>query len=224
MRLFEHTENGVIVCQSKLEFVKQELKDFLDGISVEKQLNEQRKKPLPIEFNVRVYHRLETILLKAERPIPNSEALNISADEFYEMYNQYCELCCWIEDTTFISYYKSKPEFCNFCGITTEAFENIRTNGDIYQVQALNDIDVRIANSIVMAAESAEIKGKPAEFRLTAKNGIGHRIQTTTNKEIIPVIPITANSFIPEIELQNQLAQMPEPEKPKRLKGKSEED
>lgn len=217
MRLFEHTENGVIICQSKLDYIKQELKDFLDGISVEKQLNEQRKKPLPIEFNVRVYHRLETILLKAERPIANSEALNISADEFYEYYNAYCDLCCWIEEQCMISYYKSKPEFCNFVAITTEAFENIRTNGDIYQVQALNDIDVRIANSIVMAAESAEIKGKPAEFRLTAKSGIGHKIQTTTNKEVAVVVPITENSFTPLAELQP-------PVMPKRLKGKGEED
>lgn len=221
MRLFE-TNNGEFI--PKLDYIKQELKDFLDGISVEKQLNEQRKKPLPIEFNVRVYHRLETILLKAERPIPNSEALNISPDDFYTYYNDYCDLCCWIEDTTFISYYKSKPEFCNYMAITTDAFEEIRTNGTIPQRQALNDIDTRIANSVLMGSENGEINTKSAELRLRSKSGVGHKMQTTGAKEIALVAPIGINDFSPVEDLESQIARMPAPEKPKRLKGKVDDD
>lgn len=202
MRLFEQEgENGIVIYISKLDFIKKELEDFLQGIYFEKQTNDTRKKPLQIEWNVRIYHRLETVLLKAERPIPNNDALNISAEEFYDYYNQYCDLCCWIEDECFISYYKSKPEFCNYCGITTEAFENIRTNGDYHQIEALNDIDTRIANSVLMGSENGEIKAKSAEFRLTAKSGVGHRIQTTGAKETAVVIPITENSFTPLSEL-----------------------
>lgn len=220
MRYFEITDkNGNITAVSKLEYIQSEIKDFLSALLKEKETNDMRKKPLPIEWNTRIYNRLETIMLKAERPMANSEALDISANEFYNLYNEYCDLCCWIEDKLFISYYKTKPEFCSYCAITTEAFEEIRTNGKADLREALNDINIRIANSVLMSAENAEIKAKPSELRLTAKGGLGHKVQTVNNKEPIPAILITEHSFPPI-----QIPKMPPAEKPKRLKGKKGED
>ena len=215
MKMFEKTDDkGMVLYISKLDYIKEEMNDFMLALYSEKRENGERKKPLPIEWNTRIYNRLETVLLKAERPIPNGEALDITAEQFYQYYNEYCDLCCWIEDCLSISYYKNKPEFCAYCAITGEAFENIRLNGDYHQVEALNDIDTRIANSIVMAAENAEVKAKPAEFRLTAKSSIGHRIQTTTAKEPVVVVPITENSFAPLAEIAP-----PKMPKQKQLKG-----
>lgn len=220
MRYFEITDkNGNITAVSKLEYIKSEMQDFLSKLFDEKQTNDMRKKPLPIEWNTRIYNRLETVLLKVERPMPNSEALQIGVDEFYNLYNEYCDLCCWIEDKLFISYYKTKPEFCAYCAITTEAFEEIKTNGKPDLREALNDIDTRIANSILISAENAEIKAKPSELRLTAKGGLGHKVQTVNNKEPIPAILITENSFPPI-----QITKMPPAEKPKMIKGKKGEE
>lgn len=220
MKYFEITDtNGNITAVSKLEYIQSEMKELLQCLGVEKQTNDMRKKPLPIEWNTRIYNRLETIMLKAERPMANSEALDISANEFYNLYNEYCDLCCWIEDKLFISYYKTKPEFCSYCAITTEAFEEIRTNGKPDLKEALNDINIRIANSVLMSAENAEIKAKPSELRLTAKGGLGHKVQTVNNKEPIPAVLITEHSFAPI-----QITKMPKAEKPKQLKGKKDND
>jgi hypothetical protein len=218
MKYFEQTDdNGQSKAISKLEFVKNEMSEYISSIIVEKQTNDMRKKPLSIQWNTRIYNKLESVLLKAERPIPNGDALLITAEQFYEYYNEYCDLCCWIEDRLFISYNKTKPEFCAYCAITSEAFENIKINGDYHQTEALNDIDTRIANSILMSAEKSELKSVPAEFRLTAKSGLGHKIQTTNNKEPVVVLPVTENSFTPLSEL------MP-PKMPKQIKGKTDEE
>lgn len=215
-KYFDIIEKEENITVSKIEYIQKEMGNFLSCLEYEKQKNDMRNKPLPIDFNTRIYNKLETVMLKAERPMPNSEALNLTADNFYQFYNEYCDLCCYIETKMSISYCKNKPEFCNYCAITTEAFENIKTNGDYHQIEALNDIDTRIANSIVISAENAEIKAKPAEFRLTAKSGIGHRIQTTTAKEQTVVIPISENSFTP-------LSELAPPKMPKQLKGKKGE-
>lgn len=217
MRLFEHTENGVIVCQSKLDYIKQELKDFLDGISVEKQTNEMRKKPLQIEWNTRIYNMVELVLRKAETPMPNNEALQLTKDDFNQLYDEYCELVCYIESTVGISYHKEKAEFCRYCAITPQAFEEIKANGDIYQRETLISIDDNIGANLLVTAGNGAIKAKPTELQLTSKSSFGHRMQTTGAKEVAVVVPITENSFTPLAELQP-------PVMPKRLKGKSEED
>lgn len=204
---------------SKLEYIENEMSDFLDKLAVEKQENEMRKKPLPIEFNTRIYNKLELVMLKAESPMSNNEALCISASEFYDLYNEYCELCCWIESKVGIPYYKNKPEFCNYCAITTEAFDTIKTTGgkiDGHQMEAVNDIDTRIANSILVSAENAEIKSKMAEFRLGAKNGLGHRIQTVNNHEPVMVLPIRETDFSP-------ISEIAPPKMPKQIANKKGE-
>lgn len=195
---------------NKLQAVQAEMQEFLENLARQKQENEERKKPLKIEWYPRIYNKLESVLLKLERPMTNDNALKVmSADKLYECYDMYCDLCCWIESIVGISYYKSKPEFCSFAGITTEAFSNYATKGDYRQREAIDDIDTRIANSVQMAAENSEIKSTSAEFRLTAKNGMGHKIQTTTAHEPVAVIPITPNSFTPVAEILSGVAQMP---------------
>lgn len=195
---------------NKLQAVQAEMQEFLENLARQKQENEERKKPLKIEWYPRIYNKLESVLLKLERPMTNDNALKVmSADKLYECYDMYCDLCCWIESIVGISYYKSKPEFCSFAGITTTAFANYVTDGDPHQREAIDDIDTRIANSVQMAAENSEIKSTSAEFRLTAKNGMGHKIQTTTAHEFIPVPPVTPNSFTPVAEIMSGVAQMP---------------
>ncbi len=181
----------------KLEAVKEEMQEFINKIKRAQELNELREKPRKIKWNTRIYSRLECVLLKLQRPMSHSEALALTADELYEMYDSYSELCCWIEEETDIAYYKVKPEFCNFAAITADSFERLKTEGDPAQREAVNDIDIRIANSVLVTAESGEIRGKQAEFRLTAKSSLGHRIQTTTAHEQAIVIPISSKSFTP---------------------------
>lgn len=208
---YEH-KDGTIERLNKLQAVQAEMQEFLEDLAEQKAVNELRKKPLKIEWYPRIYNKLESVLLKLERPMTNNNALKvISADKLYECYDMYCDLCCWIESIVGISYYKSKPEFCSFCGITTTAFANYVTDGDPHQREAVDDIDTRIANSIQMASENSEIKSTSAEFRLTAKNGMGHKIQTTTAHEPVAVIPITKNSFKKVDEYLSYVAVMPEP-------------
>lgn len=218
MKLFEQTnKDGSITAVSKLEYIKSELEEFLNTLSFKNQTNDMRKKPLSIDFNTRIYNKLETVLLKAERPMPNSEALNITADEFYNCYVEYCDLICWIEEKTTISYHKDKAEFCRYCAITPNAFEQIRIHGDIYQIEMLNSIDDNIGANLLITAQNNGIKTKPTELQLTSKSNYGHKMQTTTAKETAVVIPISENSFTP-------LSELAPPKMPKQLKGKKKDD
>lgn len=181
----------------KFEAVKEEMQEFIDKIKRAQTLNELREKPRKIKWNTRIYSRLECVLLKLQRPMLHSEAIALTADELYEMYDSYSELCCWIEEETDIAYYKVKPEFCNFAAITTDSFERLKTEGDPSQREAVNDIDIRIANSVLVTAESGEIRGKSAEFRLTADSGLGHKTKTVNQHAPAIVIPVTNKNFTP---------------------------
>lgn len=186
---------------SKLEAVQENMEEFIAKIVQAQEINERRLKPLKIEWNTRIYSRIECVLLKLQRPMLHAQALELSAEELYEIYDSYSELCCWIEEETNISYYKSKPEFCNFAAITTNSFERLKTEGDPSQREAVNDIDTRIANSVLVAAENNKIRGKSAEFRLGAKGGVGHGIRTANSHEQAIVIPVSAKNFTPIAEI-----------------------
>lgn len=187
---------------TKLDAIKHEMTEYVEKMKVERQENLLRKKPLKIEWNRRLYNRLALVMRKIEKPMPNSAAQKITGEQFNTWYDDYCELCCWIEDEMQISYDQTKPEYCNFCGITGEAFEYIKLNGDKYQVEALNNIDTLIANGVLMAAEKGEIKANPAQTRLSAKSPIGHRMQTVNNHEVAIIAIKSENSFTPRSELE----------------------
>lgn len=200
---------------NKLQCVQAELEPFLDEIAVQMEENEQLKKPRKIAWKPRIYSKIESVLIKLERPMSNSDALAVmTAEELYKCYDMYCELCCWIESKVEISYNKDKPEFCNFAAITTTAFSKLKIEGDFYQKEAADDIETRISNSVQIAMENSDIKSTAGQFRQVAKSGIGHSTQVTTAHDFTPEPPITANSFTPIAELTGSMAVMP-----KQLKG-----
>lgn len=210
-----HTD-GTTERMNKLQAVQAELEPFLDDIAQKMRENDELKKPRKIAWKPRIYSKIESVLIKLERPMSNALALQMTAEQLYECYDMYCELCCWIEEKTGISYNKRIPEFCNFAGITATAFANFQTDGDPSQKEAWDDINNRLADSVLTAAECGENKSTSSEFRLTAKSPIGHKIQTTTAHEPALVIPISNNSFTPISEYTAQLAVMPDK---KLLKG-----
>lgn len=208
--------DGTTERMNKLQAVQAELEPFLDDIAKEKAINEERKKPLNVDFGTRIHNRLGNVLKKFELPMSNSAALEMSAEQLYKCYIDYCELCCWIEDRVHIAFIPNKPEFCNFSAITTTAFSKFKTEGDPRQREAADDIEVQFSNSTQIAMENCDIKSTAGQFRQVAKSGIGHSTQVTTAHEVVPVIPITNNSFRPVTEYVEQLAVMPDK---KLLKG-----
>lgn len=203
-------KDGTTERMSKLQAVQAELEPFLDEIARQKEENEERKKPLKIEWKPRIYSKIESVLIKLERPLPNAEALNImTAENLYKCYDAYCELCCWIEEQVGISYNKDKPEFCNFAAITTTSFSKFKTEGDPHQREAADDIETRISNSVQIAMENSDIKSTAGQFRQVAKSGIGHSTQVTTAHEPVIAIPVTNNSFTPMSEYLSSVAVMP---------------
>ena len=216
--MFESIEythkDGTTERMSKLQSVQAELEPFLDEIARQKADNEERKKPLKIEWKPRIYSKIESVLIKLERPMSNADAINImDAESLYKCYDMYCELCCWIESKVGISYNKDKPEFCNFAAITTTAFSKFKTEGDPHQREAADDIETRISNSVQIAMENSDIKSTAGQFRQVAKSGIGHSTQVTTAHEPVIAIPVTNNSFRSTAELMSNLAVLPEPQK-----------
>ena len=207
-------KDGTVEQMNKLQAVQAELEPFLDDIARQIDENEQLKKPRKIAWKPRIYSKVESVLIKLERPMPNANALIImDADYLYRCYDMYCELCCWIESKVGISYNKDKPEFCNFAAITTTAFSKFKTEGDPRQRETADDIETRISNSVQIAMENSDIKSTAGQFRQVAKSGIGHSTQVTTAHEAIPVIPITNNTFRPVAEIMSTVAVMPEPQK-----------
>lgn len=212
--MFEYIDykkkDGTVERLSKLQALQAEMQEFLEDLAQQKQKNEARKNPLKIEWKPRIYSKVESVLIKLERPMQNSDALKVmTADNLYACYDAYCDLCCWIESIVGISYNKDKPEFCNFAGITTTAFSKFKTEGDPHQREAADDIETRISNSVQIAMENSDIKSNAGQFRQVAKSGIGHSTQVTTAHEPVAVIPITPNSFRPVEELLSGVAQMP---------------
>lgn len=200
---------------NKLQAVQAELEPFLDEIATQMEANEQLKKPRKIAWKPRIYSKIESVLIKLERPMSNSDALKVmTAEELYKCYDMYCELCCWIESKVEISYNKDKPEFCNFAAITTTAFSKLKLDGDPHQREAIDDIDTRISNSVLVAMESSDIKTTAGELRQRAKTGVGHSMQTTTAHDFIPEPTVSNNSFTSVAELLEGMAVMP-----KQLKG-----
>lgn len=203
-------KDGTVEKLTKLEAVKAAMTDFLDDLARQMEENDKQKKPRKIAWKPRIYNRLESVLLSFECPMENAVALTIPAPDLYAIYNQYCELCCWIEEKVGISYNKDKPEFCSFCGITTTAFSEFKTKGDPHQREAADDIETRISNSVQIAMENSDIKSTAGQFRQVAKSGIGHSTQVTTAHEPQVVIPVTPNSFRSTAELMANLAVLPD--------------
>lgn len=194
-------DDGTTEQVSKLQRIKEVLQDFIAGIANEKAANEERKKPLNIDFGTRIHNRLALVLQMLETPLIKADGLKMSAEELNECYIQYCELCCWIEDSIKSAFIQNKPEFCSFAAITTATFEEFKDLGDYHQREVVCDIEDKIANGFAVAAENSDIKSNAAWERLHAKSSIGHRIQSTTAKEPVVTIPVTANSFTPLSEL-----------------------
>lgn len=194
---------------NKLQAVQAELEPFLDGIARQMDENDELKKPRKIAWKPRIYSKIESVLIKLERPMSNALALEMSAEQLYECYDMYCELCCWIEEKTGISYNKDKPEFCNFAAITTSAFSKLKIEGSPDTREAAEDIDTRISNSVQIAMENSDIKSTAGQFRQVAKSGIGHSTQVTTAHEPILAVPVTNNTFTPISAYVEQLAVMP---------------
>lgn len=212
--MFESIEykhkDGTIEQMNKLQAVQAELEPFLDEIAEQMTENEKLKKPRKIAWKPRIYSKVESVLIKLERPMPNSDTFNImTAENLYKCYEMYCELCCWIESKVGISYNKDKPEFCNFAAITTTAFSKFKTEGDPHQREAADDIETRISNSVQIAMENSDIKSTAGQFRQVAKSGIGHSTQVTTAHEPVLAIPVTNNSFTPVEEIMSTVAVMP---------------
>ena len=207
-------KDGTVEQMNKLQAVQAELELFLDDIARQMDENEQLKKPRKIAWKPRIYSKIESVLIKLERPMSNADTLKVmKADELYKCYDMYCELCCWIESKVGISYNKDKPEFCNFAAITTTAFSKFKTEGDPHQREAADDIETRISNSVQIAMENSDIKSTAGQFRQVAKSGSGHSTQVTTAHEPVIAIPVTNNSFRSIGELTSNLAVMPEPQK-----------
>lgn len=207
-------KDGTVEQMNKLQAVQAELEPFLDDIARQMDENEELKKPRKIAWKPRIYSKVESVLIKLERPMPNAEALVVmTADSLYKCYDMYCELCCWIESKVGISYNKDKPEFCNFAAITGTAFSKFKTEGDPHQREAADDIDARISNSVQVAMENSDIKSTAGQFRQVAKSPIGHSIQVTTAHEPVIAIPVTNNTFRPVAEIMSTVAVMPEPQK-----------
>ncbi|MCM1437814.1 MAG: hypothetical protein NC131_01190 [Roseburia sp.] len=221
LQYIEYTNaDGTTEQLSKLEAVKRKMDGFLDNLLQQLEENEKQKKPRKIAWKPRIYNKLESVLLSLECPMENALALKITAQELYACYNQYCKLCCWIEEKVGISYNKDKPEFCAFCGITGTAFSEFKTKGDPHQREAADDIDTRISNCIQIAMESSDIKSNAGQFRQTAKTPIGHSVQVTTAHEPVAVIPVTPNSFRSTAELMSNLAVLPDNERKQIGSGK----
>lgn len=208
--------DGTTERMNKLQAVQAELEPFLDDIAQQMRENDELKKPRKIAWKPRIYSRLESVLIKLERPMSNALALEMTAEQLYECYDMYCELCCWIEEKTGISYNKDKIEFCNFTGITATALKKLKEESSPRQMEAADEIWNRLSNSLNVATENGDIKTTAGQFKQIAKSPIGYNTQVTTAHDFTPTPPVTNNSFTPISEYTAQLAVMPDK---KLLKG-----
>lgn len=201
---------------TKLGVIKEKLKPTLDSCREIIRENQDRKKPLNLNLQFRVKMRLKTIL-QQDRPISNSEAKEITADELYSIYCDYCELIAFLNEEIG-AYTPSKAEFCSFAEITIEAYQTMLHDAKIDLKEVVQNIESELISDTMASAENGVTQEKSTMSRVTARGQVGHNVSMTSPFDTVADV-LSTQKTLDDYKRQLELA---EAQFSKKLPGKSE--
>ena len=174
--------------QSRAEDIKPQIERFISVCRGEvedednKGKNKQGIKYLVATLEYRVRVKLGEIL-RQERSMSNELALNLTADQIYQIYTAYLSLISYIN--TAISYTPNKLEFLAFARISVSAFSHLLENSADDVRQVCGDIEADLINFTLSAAEQGQLREGSTKMRLKSKGGYGHSLVQIGDAESI---------------------------------------
>ena len=112
------------------------------------------------------------------KPIDNTVANNLTADQIMTIFSDFLELVSWINE--YGIFVPSKQIFSAFSGITPTAYTYLMTDGDEEQREAILAVENFLVDMNMEAASQGIAKERTTEFRMKARGSAGHGIRTAT--------------------------------------------
>lgn len=118
----------------KYDRVTNLLREKLENIALKIAQNEQREKPIKLNFNSQISNWLN-VLLQKEPKLKYSDAIELDGETLQVYYDKFLELLMFIYDYA-PEYVPSKIVFSSWCGFTTDVYNKLRygTNSEIVDI------------------------------------------------------------------------------------------
>ncbi len=190
-----------------LEYCKRQMQKTLDRVVYEQQQNNERKKPLQLSFNNRIFSSLMQIFLQ-EQHLSNEEALCLSADQIRAALLDFTSLIGWINET--VDYVPSKQLFAAFTGITISAYNDLLASDNKDVSEQMQIVEDYIVGHNVEGAKDRAVDPGMTRFYLST-NEQGHGVTKASNleqaiKEATPLLaPLTVLNQFAAIQERNGL-------------------
>lgn len=131
------------------------------------------------DLSYRVKRKI-TEILRRERTMIDSYALEISSEQLWDIYRGYSALISWINEL--VVYTPDKMEFCAYARISTTAYNALLIDGNEEIKQTIGDIDNDLLNATLNGAEAGISKEGITKFRAKGK-GFGHSAVETDSMD-----------------------------------------
>jgi len=157
---------------SKSEKLKADLQGAMNLIYDSITINNERKKPININWQIKIKNELYPKLNKYPT-MRDEKALALTAKELNDIFSDFLELIAWISNT--YEFVPSKQIFCAFACITVSAYNNLMKNGEEEVKETMDKIENYLFDSIFSGAEGGTQKETSSMVRAKAKV-MGHEI------------------------------------------------
>lgn len=204
MKRYYEKSDGSQELVTKSELIKGKLKPTLDSCRELIRENQSRKKPLNLNMQFRVKMRLKTIL-QFYRPMSNLDAKEITSDELYEIYCDYCELIAFLNEEIG-AYTPSKAEFCSFAEITIEAYQTMLHDAKTDLKEVVQNIESELISDTMASAENGVTQEKSTMSRVTARGQVGHNVSMTSPFDTVAEV-ITTQKTLEDYKRQLEIAE-----------------
>lgn len=178
----------------KAENIKIKLLNKLENVKKKVDANDNAMYPRKLNFNPYI----TSSLLNELSHYPNvqyNDAIAIGVDTLKEYILAFRDLWTWILDY-YIDYIATKQQFCAFCGISYNAYNNLLLNENPEIAVEMERLEGDLGEVQVLSAQSGLNKEKTTETRLRA-DGIGHGMNLKNEedrKQIIQIVSYTPDA------------------------------
>ena len=196
------SDNTWIDPNEKLETIKSKLSSKLDTVKRKVDANDKSMYPRKLNFNPYITSSLLNELSSYQN-VQYNDAIAISIDTLKEYIGAFRKLWSWVLDY-YIDYIATKQQFCAFCGISYNAYNQLLLNDNPEIAVEMERLEGDLGEVQVLSAQSGLNKEKTTETRLRA-DGIGHGMNLKNEEERKQIIQIV--SYTPDA-INQKLANM----------------
>ena len=190
-----------------LEYCQREMQKTIDRILFEREQNNERKRPLALTFNNRIFSALMQIFL-SEPHLTDDQALCLTAEQIRTALLDFSSLISWINSS--VDYVPSKQLFAGFVGITVSAYNDLLGSENKAVAEEMQCVEDYIVGHNVEGAKDKVTDPGMTRFYLSS-NEQGHGVTKAANlaqaaQEIAPLLaPFSVVAQLQQIGERNGL-------------------